>query len=195
MLELPCWPLLEQTLQTTSTHIWAETEIKHSCLQNVFLQKCSKFFSKKPPSHPTDILCWVRSSPPAVAQPMPGTGGTFCSSSSSWEPDLPLLPTATAPTCHSWGQSSKSPYTLHFGSWLREIIQKSALLREPSSCAAPATDWEQNWAKSFRGRKIKPAAAGWLDVNSFQHLKELEEKWRETICKSLEWEDKAPNWK
>lgn len=28
-----------------------------------FLQNISKFLSKKPPSHPTDILCWVNSSP------------------------------------------------------------------------------------------------------------------------------------
>lgn len=166
-------------------------------MQNFFLQECSKFFSKKPPSHPTDILSWVRSSPPAGAQPTPGTGGTFCSFSSSWEPDLPLLPTATAPTCHSWAQSSKSlqlptPFILGLARvrlsspW----YQQSALLRAaqvlPTRVGGSATDWELNWAKSFRGRKIKPAAAGWLHVNSFQCLEERQERWRETIYKSPE---------
>lgn len=145
-LELPCWPLPEQTLQTTSTHIWAEPEIKHSCLQNFFLQQCSKFFSKKPPSHPTDILCWVRSSPPAIAQPTPGTGGTFCSFSSSWEPDLPLLPTATAPTCHSWGQSSKSHQLPSFWVLAEWDYPENPLLRAaqplPMRVEVSATDWE-----------------------------------------------------
>lgn len=50
----------------------------NSCLQNFFLQNFSKFLSKKSPSHPTDILYWVNSSPPGhISNPRQGRRELF----------------------------------------------------------------------------------------------------------------------